>query len=143
MNTLDNLLLILFVAVFLFYCYRKKKFPFSKLRKGTEPKEPEATPNGTFPPNAYPFAQMYPHGIQFPLYTYSPAPPSPAYCKLIGVDKDVIDSDMDYEHVINTELSKLNVTGCTVCSVSALSYSYGNVDGAEKARILFCITYTK
>lgn len=143
MNTIDNLLLILFVAIFLFYCYKKRKFPFSKLRKGDKPKETETASNVASAPNIYPFPQIYPQGIQYPVCTYSPAPPRSVYGKIIGVDKDVIYIDGDLEHVINTELSKLTVTGCTVQSVSALECEYGATDGTEKTRILFCITYAR
>lgn len=138
MNALDNLLLIIFVAVLLIYCYKKKKFPFSKLRKGDETKETEPAPNGTSAPNIYPFPQMFSPGAQYPFAVYTPTPPRPTYCKLVGVDKEVIDSDMNIEHVINTELQKLVATCCTVQSVSAVSYN--TAENAE--RILFCITYS-
>lgn len=143
MNALDNLLLILSVAVFLFYCYKKKKFFFSKLKKENAPKETESAPNGASVPNVYPFPHMHPQGIQYPAVAYAPTPPRAVYCEVIGVEKDVIASDTDCEYIINTELSKLTATGCYTQSVSVSECRCNTADGAEKERILFFVTYTK
>lgn len=143
MNTIDNLLLILFVAIFLFYCYKKRKFPFSKLRKGDKPKENETASNVASAPNIYPFPHMFGQGAQYPFVAYAPAPPRPVYCKILSVPTDAIGSDMDIEYIIDAELEKLTAINCTVQSVSALECKYSATDGTEKTRILFCITYAR
>lgn len=143
MNALDNLLLIIFVAVLLFYCYKKKKLPFSKLRKGednTETVQHTAGSNNTVPTptqNMGVFSQMYPYPYGMPTGT----PIHTAYCKVIGVDNNVIDSDADLEHIINTELTKLTAAGFTVQNVSA--FEFNTAGGTDTTHIAFCITYGK
>lgn len=144
MSTSDTLLIMLFIAVFLFYCYKKKKFIFSKLRKTDGTKETETSQNGIPFPNIYPFPPAYQQAAGYPFAMYSPAPPNPSHCKLVSVDGDIIDSGADIEHVINAELSKLAASGFTVQSVSVVSATaYTTDDGADKTYILFCITYIR
>lgn len=129
MNTLDNLILFILVAVLLYYCYKKKKFPFSKLKKG-ETAEPTNTASV---PNIYPI----PH-IQYPTGMYTPVT-TRTYCKLVGADNTVLDSDSDIEHVVNTELQKLISAGNLIQGVSVVSYT---IYGTDTEHILFCITYS-
>lgn len=143
MTTTDSIIIMLFIAVFLFYCYKKKKFPFSKLRKGDEPKQTEPTPNTASAPNIYPFPQMFGQGTQYPFVAYTPTPPRSAYCKVISVPTDAIGSDTDIEYIIDTELEKLTAMNCTVQSVGALQCTRGTEDSTEKTRILLIITYTR
>lgn len=139
----NNMILILFIALFLFYCYKKKKFPFSKFRKGNELKQTKPVQDTASAPGIYPFPWMFEQGTQCPFVSYPPVHPRPVYCKVIGVDTDVIGNDTDIEHVIDTELEKLTVMNCTVQSVCALQYAYGVMDGTGKTRVLFCIIYTR
>lgn len=142
MNTLDNLLLIIFVAFLLFYCYKKKKFIFSKLKK----KETETAENAVSTPinNIVPmptqnmgmFSQMYPYPCTIPTGTV----PRTTYCKIIGVDNTVIDNDADLEHIINTELAKLTAAGFTIQNVNAFTF---NITGTDTMHIAFCIVYGK
>lgn len=143
MTTTDSMILILFIAVFLFYCYKKKKFPFSKLRKGDESKQNEPTPNTASAPNIYPFPQMFGQGAQYPFVAYTPTPPRPSCCKALSVPTDAIGSDTDIEYIIDTELEKLAVMNCTVQSVGVLQCTRGTEESTERPRILLIITYTR
>lgn len=143
MTTTDSIIIMLFMAVFLFYCYKKKKFPFSKLRKGDEPKQTEPTQNTASAPNIYPFPQIFGQGAQYPFVAYTPTPPRPSCCKALSVPTDAIGSDTDIEYIIDTELEKLTAMNCTVQSVGALQCTRSTEESTEKTRILLIITYTR
>lgn len=147
MNALDNLLLIIFAAVLIFYCWKKKKLPFSKLRKGEEKSEntentadmpAAAGTNNIIPMPAQgmgAFSQIYPYLYAAPAGSAAHA----AYCKIIGADNAVIDSDADLERIANTELTKLTAAGFTIQSINA--FAYIKADGAGTAHTAFCIAY--
>ena len=151
MNTLDNLLLLVFVAVFLFYCYKKKKLFFSRLRK--EPKtenEEQTTIQGIQAP-----AQIIPfnlQGIQAPFVNYSPAPVHTSFCRLIPftiyhvLDKDtesaqvnafILQNVTDFEASLNNEIKNIVSKGYTVTGVNAVSFIMNDLS----AHFLYCITY--
>ena len=140
MNTLDNLLLFIFIAVLLFYCYKKKKFIFSKLKKKETAENTGNTPINNIVPmpiqNMGMFSQMYPYLHGMP----TGSPTCATYCKIIGVDSTVIENDADLEHVINTELSKLSAMGFSIQNVNVFVSDTTDIDAVH---ISFCITYGK
>lgn len=157
MNALDNLLLIIFVAVLLFYCYKKKKLPFSKLRKGAEQNENTGTAQNTAGSNNIvpmpaqnigAFSQMYPYLYGIPTGT----PKHATYCKLIPftfyhvLDKDTESAQVnafishnvtDLETSLNNEIKILVSKGYTVTDVNAVSFIMND----SSAHLLYCIVY--
>lgn len=72
--SIDNLILIILVAVVLFYCYKKGKFPFRKRGKSNgkdsgvdTPKETAVSPNGIHYPAGMPYSAQ---GMQDPYLSY-------------------------------------------------------------------------
>lgn len=138
MNTLDNLLLFVVVAVFIIYCYKKKKLFFSRPCKEekTENEEQKTAQGIQTPAQIIPFCpQIYQQSIQTPVNSLNRS----TFCKLISTDNSVIDDDADLENVVNNELVKLNASGYIIQNVNAVSFDL--FDSTGRICILFCITY--
>lgn len=150
MNTLDNLLLFIFIAVFLFYCYKKKKFFFSKLRKEpkTENEEQKTAQGIQMPAQIIPFNLQ---GMQAPV-NYTPASIHTSQCKFIpwafypvfdmNTEKTqadaVVSSDVAaLERVLNEEIRVIASQGYIITGIHSVSYDLGD----PSIHVLYCITY--
>lgn len=148
MNTLDNLLLFVFIAVFVFYCYKKKKLFFSKFRREekTENEEQKTAQGIQMPAQIIPF---YPQGMQAPV-NCAPAPVRTSQCRFVpfsflpvfDMEKaqadEVITNDVTaLENALNKEIQSIVLQGCIITGIDAFEYDLGD----PSVHILFCITY--
>lgn len=146
MNTLDNLILFILVAVLIFYCYKKKKFPF---KRKTDEKETQDRPENTASAPINPFyPYMYPQGIQMPV-NFTSAPVHASQCELVSfafnpvfdekalADETVSNDISTLESALNEKMRAITLRGCTITGINSLSYNLGD----PLIHVVYCIAY--